>query len=210
MNPLFLAVSLLSIDATAPSPVAALRVDGEASTFVVQVTGELSGDYQIAIDCTERCTRPVHYRETTSDTPLGLFSRDQNNLVFSTWSGGSAYRVMVWAIAGDNVRKVVELSSRGTPNFWSDAQGRPTIETYEGASVRKRPLRSLCHEGQLTSPFRTFRLPIATDTPSAAAVQDPRRYRLSSLRTAQCTPAIPLTERVTTMRISADISVGRS
>lgn len=138
MNPLLLAVSLLSFDATAPSPVAALRVDGDASTFVVQVTGGLPNGYQIAIDCTEKCARPVHYRETTSDTPLGLFSRDQNNLVFSTWSGGSAYRVMVWSVAGDTVRKVAELSSRGTPNFLSDANGRPTIETFEGASVDTR------------------------------------------------------------------------
>ncbi len=47
---------------------------------------------------------------------------------------------MVWSVAGDTVRKVVELSSRGTPNFVSDAYGRPTIETYEGESVAV-PLR---------------------------------------------------------------------
>lgn len=135
MNLLFLAVSLLSCDATAPSPVAALRVGGDASTFVVQVTGGLPDGYQIAIDCIERCARPVHYREATGDTPLGLFSRDQNDLVFSTWSGGSAYRVIVWSVAGDTVRKVVELSSRGTPNFLSDTYGRSIIETYEGESV---------------------------------------------------------------------------
>jgi hypothetical protein len=138
MNPLMLAVSLLSSDAAATSTVATLRVDGDASTFVVQVTGGLPNGYQIAIDCTEKCVRQVHYRETTSDTPLGLFSRDQNGLVFSTWSGGSAYRVMVWSVASDTVRKVGELSSRGTPNFLSDANGRPTIETFEGASVAAR------------------------------------------------------------------------
>ena len=138
MSPFFLAISLLSFDAAAPVPVAALRVDGDVSTFVVQVTGGLPDGYQIAIDCTEKCARPVHCRETTSDTPLGLFSRDQNDLVFSTWSGGSAYRVMVWSVARDTVRKVVELSSRGTPNFLSDPHGRPTIETYEGESVAAR------------------------------------------------------------------------
>lgn len=134
MNPLLLALSLLSIDATDAVPVAALRIDGNASTFVVQVTGGRPDRYQIAIDCTEKCASPVHYRETTSDTPLGLFSRDQNDLLFSTWSAGSAYRVKVWSVAGDTVRKVAELSSRGTPNFLSDALGRPTIETYEGES----------------------------------------------------------------------------
>ena len=138
MNPLFLAFLRLSFDATAPLPVAALRVDGDASTFVVQVTGPVPDGYQIAIDCAEKCTKPVHYRETTGDTPLGLFSRDQNNLIFSTWSAGSGYRVLVWSVAGQAVRKVVELSSRGTPNFLSDARGRPTIEIYEGASIDAR------------------------------------------------------------------------
>ena len=140
MHPLFLALSLLSFDATASLPVAALRLDGDRSTFVVQVTGGLPDGYQIAIDCTEKCAIPVHYRERTSDTPLGLFSRDQNDLLFSTWSAGSAYRVMVWSVAGDTVRKVAELSSRGTPDFLSDANGRPTIETYEGEGVAA-PLR---------------------------------------------------------------------
>lgn len=125
MNALLLAFSLLFCHATAPSLAAALRIDGDESTFMVQVTGGLPDGYQITIDCTEKCTRPVHYREATGDTPLGLFSRDQNDLAFSTWSGGSAYRVKVWSVAGGAVRKVLELSSRSTPNFLSDAYGRP-------------------------------------------------------------------------------------
>jgi hypothetical protein len=45
---------------------------------------------------------------------------------------------MVWSVAGDTVRKVAELSSRGIPNFLSDAHGRPTIEIYEAAGVGAR------------------------------------------------------------------------
>ncbi|WP_170318441.1 hypothetical protein [Sphingomonas sp. PAMC 26621] len=105
---------------------------------MVEVTGGLPAGYQIAIDCTKKCAKPVHYQEATSDAPLGLFSRDQNDLIFSTWSGGSAYRVRVWSVAGNTVRKVVELSSRGTPDFLSDSHGRPMIETYEGDSVAVR------------------------------------------------------------------------
>ncbi|WP_421838045.1 hypothetical protein [Novosphingobium sp.] len=134
MRLFLLTVSLLPIDATAASLVAALRVEADASTFMVQVTEGLPGGNQIAIDCTENCTRAVHYRETTGDAPLGLFSRDQNGLVFSIWSGGSAYRVIVWSVAGTSVQKVVELSSRGRPNFLSDANGRPAIEIFEGES----------------------------------------------------------------------------
>ncbi|WP_298170494.1 hypothetical protein [Novosphingobium sp.] len=134
-------VSLLPIDATAASVVAALRVEADASAFTVQVTEGLTGGYQIAIDCTENCAKAIHYRETTGDAPLGLFSRDQNGLVFSIWSGGSAYRVMVWSVAGTSVQKVVELSSRGRPNFLSDANGRPVIEIFEGDSGIAPPHR---------------------------------------------------------------------
>ena len=135
MIPVLLALSLLASSAPAISPAASLRVNGDISTFVVKVTGGVSSVYQIAIDCVENCAKPVHYGEGTSDSPLGLFSRDQGDLIFSTWSGGSAYRVMVWSVAGDTVRKVVELSSRSTPDFFTDPRGRPTIETYEGDSV---------------------------------------------------------------------------
>ncbi|EIZ78842.1 hypothetical protein WSK_2385 [Novosphingobium sp. Rr 2-17] len=143
MNLAFLAVSLLSSSAPVTPPAATLRVDGDQSTFMVEVTGGLAAGYQIAIDCTEKCARPVHYREATGDAPLGLFSRDQNGLVFSTWSGGSAYRVRVWSVAGDTVRKVAEMSSRGRPDFLSDSHGWPMIQTYEriGSAAGLRRVR---------------------------------------------------------------------
>lgn len=120
--------------AAATRPAATLRVDGGRSTFMVVVAAEASVGYQITIDCIERCARPVHYEETTGDTPLGLFSRDQNDLIFSIWSGGSSYRVLVWSLAGNTVRKIAELSSRGRPDFMTVPDGAPVVQTYEGDS----------------------------------------------------------------------------
>lgn len=132
MHPVFLAISLLSASA---SPVAALRVNGDQSSFMVTVTEDASVGYQITIACTARCAKAINYHETTGDTPLGLFSRDQNGLVFSTWSGGSAYRVVVWSVSDDGVRKVAELSSRGRPDFTSGPDGTAVIQTYEADSA---------------------------------------------------------------------------
>jgi dipeptidyl aminopeptidase/acylaminoacyl peptidase len=65
---------------------------------------------------------------------LGLFSRDQDDLVFSLWSGGSSYRVRVWQVSDAGVRKVAELPSRGRPDFLTDDAGRSAIRTYEADS----------------------------------------------------------------------------
>jgi hypothetical protein len=140
MNPVLVALSLLFSGVAATSSVATLRVDGDKSTFMVKVTEDASVGFRITIDCTERCATAVHYSEATGDTPLGLFSRDQNDLIFSTWSGGSAYRVLVWSVANGTVRKVAELSSRGRPDFVTGSDGAPVIQTYE-ADGRATTLR---------------------------------------------------------------------
>lgn len=142
MLPAFLAISLLSSSPPAASPVAALRVEGDKTSFMVKVTEDISVGYQITIDCTEHCTRVIHYRETTSDTPLGIFSRDQNGLIFSTWSGGSTYRVVVWSVSDNDVQRVTELSSRARPDFMSGPDGTPVIQTYE-ADTAAAPLHRI-------------------------------------------------------------------
>jgi len=76
----------------------------------------------------------VTFVEPIGDHPLGLFSRDQDQLVFYLSSSGSAYQVRVWQIADSGVRRVASLGSRGRPDFLSDAQGRAVIDTYEGDS----------------------------------------------------------------------------
>jgi hypothetical protein len=130
----------MSANPLAASPVAALRVDGDRSSFMMRVTEDARVGYRIAIDCVERCTRAIHYRAATSDTPMGMFIRDQDDLVFSLWSGGSAYRVIVWSVSDRNVRKVIELSSRGEPDFMTGLDGSPMIQTYEADSAAL-PLR---------------------------------------------------------------------
>jgi hypothetical protein len=111
-----------------------LRVDGERSTFSVVVEANANTGYNIRIRCVSACAQPIDFRESIADVPMGLFTRDQDDLVFSLWSGGSAYRVRVWQVSDSGVRKVAELSSRGRPDFLTDNAGRPAIRTYEADS----------------------------------------------------------------------------
>ncbi|MFK3890507.1 hypothetical protein [Sphingomonas sp. NPDC079357] len=132
MRCLLIAVPAL-LASTVP-PVASLRVNGERSTFSVAVEESASTGYDIRIKCVSSCAQPIDFSEAIGDVPMGLFSRDQDDLVFSLWSSGSAYRVRVWQVSDTGVRKVVELSSRGRPDFLTDGAGRSAIRTYEADS----------------------------------------------------------------------------
>jgi len=134
---MLLAAALSVTDA----PVALLRVDAEQSSFTVKVAEDRAGGYQIAIDCIEGCTEATHYREITGDTPLGLFSEDRGDLIFSIWATGSVYRVRVWSVSKGAVRKVAELSSRGRPDFLTAADGELLVQTYEADSGVAPPHR---------------------------------------------------------------------
>ena len=117
---------------TAATPVASLRANGDQASFMVKVVTDAHAGYRVTIDCARHCRKPVHYAETTGDAPLGLFSRDQDNLLFSIWSAGSVYRVLVWSVSDGGVRRIAEIASRGRPDFLSDSDGSAVIRTYEG------------------------------------------------------------------------------
>lgn len=132
MRYLLIAVPAL-LASTAP-PIASLRVDGERSTFSIVIEASANTGYNIRIKCVSACAKPIEFSEPVGDVPLGLFSRDEDDLVFSLWSGGSAYWVRVWQVNDAGVREVAELSSRGRPDVLTDSAGRPAIRTYEADS----------------------------------------------------------------------------
>jgi len=141
----YLLIAVPALLASTVPPVASLLINGERSTFSVVVEHSASTGYDIRIKCVSACAQPIDFSEPINDVPMGLFSRDQDDLVFSLCSGGSAYRVRVWQLNDAGVRKVAELSSRGRPDFLTDGAGRSAIRTYEadsGAKSSKPVLRS--------------------------------------------------------------------
>lgn len=141
----YLLIAAPALMASTIPPVASLRVGGERSTFSVLVEEGAGTGYHIRIKCVSECARPIEFSEPVGDVPMGLFTRDKDNLVFSLWSGGSVYRVRVYQVNDTGVRNVAELSSRGLPDVSTDNAGRPAIRTYEadsGAQALRPVLRS--------------------------------------------------------------------
>ncbi|MFG6284420.1 hypothetical protein [Sphingomonas sp. S6] len=130
----YLLIASPAVLASIAPPIASLRVHGERSTFSVVVEDSAAVGYDIRIECVAACDHPVDFHERIDDVPMGLFTRDQDELLFSLWGGGSTYRVRVWKVGDSGIRKVVELSSRGRPDFLTDDKGRSAIRTYEGGS----------------------------------------------------------------------------
>lgn len=130
----YLLIAVPALLASTSPPVASLRVHGESSAFSVVVEANAKVGYDIRIRCVSACDHLTNFHESIGDVPMGLFTRNQDELVFSLWSGGSAYRVLVWKVSDSGVRKVAELSSRGRPDFLTDNMGRPAIRTYEADS----------------------------------------------------------------------------
>jgi hypothetical protein len=114
-------------------------VNTEHGTFLVDVQYDEAVGYPVRFQCVAECARPVTLVEPIGDYPLGLFSRDQDELLFYLSGSGSAQQIRVWQFTEDGVRRVASLGSRGRPDFLSDAQGHAVIYTYEGDSA-VRPL----------------------------------------------------------------------
>lgn len=117
-----------------PCIVSSLRVTTDDGVFTAVVEERREAGYDVEITCVSGCPRAISLRESVDDSPLGLFTRDQDSLLFSTWSAGSAYRVRVWALDRSRIVEVAELSSRERPAFASDRLGRATIRTFESES----------------------------------------------------------------------------
>lgn len=113
--------------------------DTRASLWVLEDEAQLHvwvedapSGYRLVVDCVRGCRPRVRYSQNVDDTPISLFRLwDGDDLVYSVWSGGVAYRVRVWKVNHLGVSEVLEASSRGRPDFVSSADGAPQIRTYE-------------------------------------------------------------------------------
>lgn len=110
---------------------AALRLDADQASFLSTVeTGPLG--YRFVVRCDLGCPGNPQYVESVSDGPISLFRlSDGDNLIYSLWSGGSAYWVRVWRVDRAGVSKLLEASTRDRPAFTSGPNGEPEVRTYE-------------------------------------------------------------------------------
>lgn len=117
-----------------PHVAGSLRVTTDEGVFSAIISEGRESGYDVKITCVSGCPAGIGLRESVDDSLLGLFTRDQDNLLFSTWSAGSAYRVRVWTLKRSGIVEIAELSSRARPAFESDRFGRAIIRTFESES----------------------------------------------------------------------------
>lgn len=85
-----------------------------------------AGGSDLSIRCVEACKRSARpYREHVGASPTYvMLPKDGSTRFISVWTTGSAYRVMVYDVAGPNVVKVLEHGSRNPPSSTGiDEQG---------------------------------------------------------------------------------------
>jgi hypothetical protein len=96
--------------------------------------------YRLVVDCVRGCIPRTRYVQDISDSPISLFRLgDGDDLLFSIWAGGSAYRVRVWKLSRGGVVQLLKASSRGRPDFVSTDDGAPAVRTYEADSGLQDP-----------------------------------------------------------------------
>jgi|EndMetStandDraft_2_1072991.scaffolds.fasta_scaffold49395_1 hypothetical protein len=117
-----------------PSPEsirASLWVRHDLADFSVQAREGPEG-YRLVADCVRGCRPQVSYVQSIQDSPISLFRLwDGDDLVYSVWAGGSAYRVRVWRLSRAGMTQLLEVTSRARPDFLTGSDGTAEIRTYE-------------------------------------------------------------------------------
>eukprot|EP01035_Chromulina_nebulosa_P012463 gene12463-16614_t len=106
-------------------------VDPGVSDFRIEVQDGPVG-YRWVADCLRGCGKGMRYSQDISDTPISLFRLwDGDDLIYSVWAGGSAYRVRVWKVGVTGVAKLLKASSASRPEFLTMSGGEQAVRTRE-------------------------------------------------------------------------------
>lgn len=113
---------------------ATVWLDADQAQFLAKIEDGPKG-YRLVVDCVRGCIPRTRYVQDVSDTPISLFRLwDGDDLLYSVWAGGSAYRVRAWQVTRGKVIQLLKASSRGRPDFVSAPDGAPVVRTYEADS----------------------------------------------------------------------------
>jgi hypothetical protein len=100
---------------------------------------------QITIECVRDCSRPARLVDDPAGTSIGIFRlTDNDNLLFTTWVGGSGYKLVVYAIDPSGPRKVFDEYTVAAPDILGSGIGGPSVRLtqYVSQTTRKKTLRS--------------------------------------------------------------------
>lgn len=118
---------------------ATVWLDVDQAQFLAKIADGPKG-YRLIVDCVRGCIPRTRYVQDVPDAPISLFRLwDGDDLLFSVWAGGSAYRVRAWQVSRGKITQLLEASSRGRPDFLSAPDGTPVVRTYEADSGDQAP-----------------------------------------------------------------------
>jgi len=113
---------------------ATVWLDADQAQFLAKIEDGPKG-YRFVVDCVRGCIPRTRYVQDVSDAPISLFRLwDGDDLLFSVWAGGSAYRVRAWQVSRGKVIQLLEASSRRRPDLVSAPDGAPAVRIYEADS----------------------------------------------------------------------------
>lgn len=79
------------------------------------------------------------FRAETVDNLVSVFRlSDEESLIYSLWTTGSAYRVRVFSISQAKVLEVLDAGSKQAPMFVRDQSGQPIILLSEDGVIVRR------------------------------------------------------------------------
>jgi len=128
---MLLAVFTLGSCKPALEPDTMLTVRLDKVSYRIEAAPFSSG-HELRFVCLEGCPVPVDVIENHPDSPLGMLSRDKDDLFFLFSASGSAYWVRVWHLTENGAERVGEIVSRTPPGFTQDDSGHTIIRSYEG------------------------------------------------------------------------------
>lgn len=135
-NPAAFGLMLLALLASGsckpvPEPDTMLTVQFDKGSYRIEAA-PFQGGHTLRFLCLEGCPVPVDVSAGHPDSPLGMLSRDNDDLFFLFSSSGSAYWVRVWHLTENGAERVGEIVSRTPPDFAKDDSGHTVIRSYEG------------------------------------------------------------------------------
>jgi hypothetical protein len=140
---LMLAVLGMAAPVAAADPEPRLSAQMAFDDQTYRVSAALDGP--LTIECVEGCTTPVRFTDDPGGTAIGAFRlTDADNLIYTTWVSGSAYRTAIYEIGKGGVRRVFSEYSVGGVDLLGAAPGGPAIRAKQFVSEgsRKTVIRS--------------------------------------------------------------------
>ena len=142
-----------------PEPSAATTETSQSSALMTfgdeEYLVSVRSEGTLTINCVRGCATPVSFSDDPAGKSIGLFRlTDNDNLLYTTWVGGSTYRLVIYAIDKTGPRKVLDEYSLAAPDILGSIADGPAIRLTQFISEASR--RRVIRNWRWSTPGRAF------------------------------------------------------